>query len=76
MLWIGIFTFNCHGMGVFISSPVEKCCFLMYICHFKMTTIMQCLWNTYRQISTSIEDSDMSNFIILIDFNSAVTVLT
>ena len=40
-----------------------------------MTTIMQCLWNDKiidDKISASFEDSDISNFIILGDFNSAV----
>ena len=40
-----------------------------------MTTIMQCLWNDKiidDKISALFGDLDISNFIILGDFNSAV----
>ena len=58
--------------GVTISSSVDKYCFTNFYIPYQhddnYETFMECI----DKLSATIEDSDMYNFIILGDFNSAV----
>ena len=59
-------------LGVTISSSVDKYCFINVYMPYQhddnYETFMECI----GKLSATIEDSDMCNFIILGDFNSAV----
>ena len=63
-----------YCLTVTISSPIEKYCFINVLVYmpfqhdYNYAMFMECI----GKISASIEDSDISNFIILGDFNSAV----
>ena len=55
-----------------ISSPIEKYCFINVYMLFQHDDNYAMFMECIGKISASIEDSDISNFIILGDFNSAV----
>ena len=59
-------------LGVTNSSAVDKYCFINVYMPYQhddnYETFMECI----GMLSATIEDSDMYNFIILCDFNSAV----
>ena len=59
-------------LSVTISSPIEKYCFINVYMPFQHDDNYAMFMECIGKISASIEDSDISNFIILGDFNSAV----
>ena len=59
-------------LGVTISSSVDKYCFINVYMPYQHDDNYETFSECIGKLSATIEDSDMYNFIILGDFNSAV----